>query len=87
MEVSLRVEIRLDPRLARAVFESLRPDNEYPGPDLEIRDCIREEESGAVYVLEAVCVSKATCINTVRGTLDEVLSLIDMITRIRALTV
>lgn len=66
---------------ARSIYVSLKPDNEYPGPHLQIYDYIIEEGESGVYVLEVKCSSSSTCLRTVRGAVDEVLSLINILVK------
>ncbi|MGC9011449.1 hypothetical protein [Thermogladius sp.] len=82
MEVSLRLSIELDAREARSVYVSLKPDNEYPGRDLYIEDRVVERDGRGVYILEVKCRSKETCLNTVKGTIDEVLALVSVVVKI-----
>ena len=81
MEVSLRLSVRAPLKDARSIYVSLKPDNEYPGPHLQIYDYIIEEGESGVYVLEVKCSSSSTCLRTVRGAVVEVLSLINILVK------
>lgn len=88
MEVLLRVRIWGAPKkLVASVADALGPDNAQPGKHLKIVDGLADLPGGsAEYFMEMRCEGWLPCINSVRGTLDEVLALVEVLRKVSSMS-
>ncbi len=83
MMYSAKLKIKcMKPRYCRSLYDSMHPDNIFTGKKISIKEFIYEDQ----YIIEiTVNNRKPGDFDSLRGTLDEILSIVSMIDKTQAI--